>query len=69
MAGLQYNFFPTDFFYPRPTATTTTIVVEPAAMVFVAPSSQIAVTGHQEFTTQGLNMSYKIGSDPLSFRN
>ncbi|KAK1428878.1 hypothetical protein QVD17_17718 [Tagetes erecta] len=23
MAGLQYNFFPTDFFYPQPTSTST----------------------------------------------
>ncbi|WOG98053.1 hypothetical protein DCAR_0417394 [Daucus carota subsp. sativus] len=24
MAGLQYNFFPTDFYYPRPQATSDT---------------------------------------------
>lgn len=31
MAGLQYNFFPTDFFYPRasPPATTSLVTANP----------------------------------------
>ncbi|MBA0619448.1 hypothetical protein Godav_028623, partial [Gossypium davidsonii] len=35
MAGLQYNFFPTDFFYPRPAQSTPSPAVDstpPAAL-------------------------------------
>ncbi|XVE95848.1 hypothetical protein REPUB_Repub02eG0169400 [Reevesia pubescens] len=31
MAGLQYNFFPTDFFYPRPAQSSTPVGFTPSA--------------------------------------
>uniref|UniRef100_A0A2C9V814 Uncharacterized protein n=1 Tax=Manihot esculenta TaxID=3983 RepID=A0A2C9V814_MANES len=32
MAGLQYHFFPTDFYYPRPPPSTTTTTTKPAVV-------------------------------------
>ncbi|XVF56237.1 hypothetical protein PTKIN_Ptkin06aG0102600 [Pterospermum kingtungense] len=31
MAGLQYNFFPTDFFYPRPAKSTPLVDATPSS--------------------------------------
>ncbi|XVE61070.1 hypothetical protein DITRI_Ditri06bG0010300 [Diplodiscus trichospermus] len=39
MAGLQYNFFPTDFFYPRP-ATQSAPVVDSTPSVVALTTTQ-----------------------------
>ncbi|KAM6568194.1 hypothetical protein CsatB_016179 [Cannabis sativa] len=49
MAGLQYNFFPTDFFYPRP-ASTSTATAEPL------PTSVVQIRRPDVITTDDINI-------------
>ncbi|VVB05964.1 unnamed protein product [Arabis nemorensis] len=45
MAGLQYSFFPTDFFYPRasPPATTSLVVVNPKVEILTQKRDGLVV--------------------------
>ncbi|XWS65374.1 hypothetical protein CRYUN_Cryun05aG0107200 [Craigia yunnanensis] len=42
MAGLQYNFFPTDFFYPRPSQPTPVGSTPSAALTIQTQKTEVA---------------------------
>lgn len=56
MAGLQYNFFPTDFLYPQPTKTTITDVTTPQVIV---PNNKKPKVSRDELTMKKSSISVK----------
>ncbi|GLT75272.1 hypothetical protein SLA2020_470080 [Shorea laevis] len=51
MAGLQYNFFPTDFFYPRTESVPSDVTRKAAAAVaFPAPKTESAAADDKPMT-------------------
>ncbi|WRX23531.1 hypothetical protein QQP08_016018 [Theobroma cacao] len=64
MAGLQYNFFPTDFFYPRPVQSTPPADATPPA----ALTMQSQKTGVADDTMRPASMVHQGNKTSVSMR-
>ncbi|KAK8514659.1 hypothetical protein V6N13_103184 [Hibiscus sabdariffa] len=67
MAGLQYYFFPTDFFYPRPPQSSPAVDSTPPAPMTNAPVDNKNLVGDDDNRQHGI-VVYKGNMTSVSVR-
>ncbi|GMI79633.1 hypothetical protein HRI_001632600 [Hibiscus trionum] len=67
MAGLQYYFFPTDFFYPRPAQSSPAVDSTPPAPTLTAPVENKSLVEDDDGRHHGI-VVYKGNKTSVSVR-